>query len=197
MEERNENRPITFEVATKDAHFKQILELQKQNHYTTISEAQQLTEGFVFAAHDMRILKLMAANAPQIIALSGDKVVGYNLGMTCEMEQELPSLIPMFQEFRNWTYQGKPLMDYQFIVGGQVCVHKDFRGRGLIRQLYQQTREVTAGQYQLCVTEISVRNTTSLKAHQKLGFEILGVYNDGVEDWNLVVWKYEVAKPYF
>jgi len=72
---------------------------------------------------------------------------------------------------------------------GQVCVDKDFRGRGLIGELYRKTRDLVGESYQFCVTEISTRNIKSMKAHQKMGFEILGVYNDGLEDWNLVVWK--------
>ena len=190
MEEFKNIMDITFEVASTTAHFEQILELQKQNHFSSISEENQLNEGFVFAAHSLPLLQLMAANAPQVIALFGEKVVGYNLAMTSTMENVLPSLIPMFQEFKKWNYDSLPLMDYHFIVGGQVCVDKDFRGRGLIGSLYRQTKNLVGKNYQLCVTEISTRNVKSLKAHQKIGFEVLGVYNDGVEDWNLVVWKY-------
>ena len=190
MKETPDNLPITFEVASTDDHFEQILQLQKQNHYTSVSAEQQENEGFVFAEHTLPLLKQMAANAPQIIALSGGRLAGYNLAMTSSMGSVLPSLVPMFREFEKWNYRGKPLMDYQFIVGGQVCVHKDFRGRGMIRSLYEQMRDKVGDGYQLCVTEISTRNVMSLKAHQRFGFEVLGVYNDGLEDWNLVVWKF-------
>ena len=190
MKENPDHLPITFEVAATDHHFEQILQLQQQNHFASISTAQQENEGFVFAAHTLPILKVMAANAPQIIALSGDQIAGYNLAMTSSMGNVLPSLVPMFREFEKWSYQGKPLMDYKLIVGGQVCVHKDFRGMGMIRSLYEQTRDQLGDGYQLCITEISNRNVISLKAHQRLGFEVLGVYNDGLEDWNLVVWEF-------
>lgn len=181
---------ITFEVATTADHFEQILALQRKNHYSSISKEQQLDSGFVFAQHTKELLQLMATHLPQIIAVHEGKVIGYNLAMTSSMEKELPSLIPMFEEFKKWTYKGKPLIDYPFIVGGQVCVDEDFRGMGLIRNLYQATADKAGNGYQLCVTEISVRNVKSLKSHQKLGFEILGTYNDGVEIWNLVVWKF-------
>lgn len=190
MKQRQDNLPVTFAVATTDQHFEQILLLQKQNHYSCISEDQQEQEGFVFAAHSMELLKVMAASVPQVIALYQGKVIGYNLAMTNSMERVLPSLGPMFQEFKNWNYEGKPLMDYQFIIGGQVCVDKNFRGMGLIRSLYHKTKEMAGDNYQCCVTEISTRNLNSLKAHQRMGFEILGTYNDGVENWNLVIWKF-------
>lgn len=182
--------PVTFELAVTDSHFEQILELQRKNHLNSIHEDQQLQDGFVFAEHDMRLLKLMAAKQPQVIALAAGKVIGYNLAMDCSMEDELPSLKPMFEEFKNWSYEGKPLLDYRFIVGGQVCVDSAFRGRGLIRNLYQETKNLVGEHYDLCITEIAVRNSKSLRAHSKLGFQVLGNYDDGAETWNLVVWKY-------
>lgn len=187
-----ETSSIQITTACTDQHFEQILSLQKQNHYTSIAEDQQASNGFVFATHTMALLRKMAAAVPQVIALNGDRVVGYNLAMTSDMKNELPSLIPMFEEFEKWSYKGKPLMDYQFVVGGQICVDKEFRGRGLISKLYQQTKDTVTGNYQLCVTEISVRNLTSLKAHQRMGFEIIGQYDDGLENWNLVVWDWQI-----
>lgn len=185
-----DNLSITFEIAETDQHFEQILALQRKNHFSEISEEEQFNNGFVFASHDLQQLKIMALHVPQIIAVCEEKVIGYNLAMTGFMENVLPSLIPMFEEFKKWDYEGKPLMDYQFIVGGQVCVDEDFRGRGLIGELYRKTRDTVGKDYELCITEISVRNVNSLKAHERIGFEVLGVYNDGVETWNLVIWKF-------
>lgn len=185
-----DNLSIAFETAETDQHFEQILALQRKNHFSAISEEEQLNNGFVFASHDLQQLKLMSLQVPQIIAVCEGKVIGYNLAMTGSMENILPSLIPMFNEFKRWDYEGKPLMDYNFIVGGQVCIDHDFRGRGLIGELYRKTRDTVGKDYELCVTEISIRNVNSLKAHQRIGFEVLGTYDDGVEVWNLVVWKY-------
>jgi GNAT superfamily N-acetyltransferase len=185
-----ETSDIIFTTASTDSHFEQILNLQKQNHYSSVAEDQHQSNGFVYASHTLGLLRKMASGIPQVIALSGDRVVGYNLAMTGDMKNELPSLIPMFEEFEKWEYKGRALMDYQFVVGGQVCVDKEFRGRGMISRLYQQTRDTVDDIYQLCVTEISVRNLNSLKAHERMGFESIGTYNDGVENWNLVVWDW-------
>lgn len=181
---------ITFEIAITDKHFEQILALQKQNHYAEISETQQNQNGFVFASHTLPVLKKMAAQMPQVIALCGGEVIGYNLAMSSTMADILPSLLPMFEEFNKWDYEGKALSAYRFVVGGQVCVDENFRGMGLIRSLYQKTKEVIAEDFQLCITEISVRNINSLKAHQRIGFEVVGNYDDGAENWNLMVWKF-------
>lgn len=181
---------IIFAIAQNKDHFEQILVLQRRNHLSSLNAEQQQSDGFVFAEHNLELLEKMAAHVPQVIALAGGRVIAYNLAMTPTMESVLPSLEPMFAEFRNWSYRGKPLMDYQFVVGGQVCVDEAFRGRGLIRELYGKTRDLVGPGYELCVTEISTRNVKSLKAHQNMGFEVLGVYNDGTENWNLVVWDF-------
>jgi GNAT superfamily N-acetyltransferase len=179
---------IVFDAASTERHFEQILELQKQNLFTSISEEQQAQQGFVFAEHTMPLLKMMAAHLPQVIAVSNDKVIGYNLAMPVSMKNDIPRLVPMFTEFERSKYKDKPLSTYSFIVGGQVCVDKDFRGQDLLRKLYHETRNRLSPGYQLCVTEVSARNSAGLRAHEKMGFEVISSYHDGVELWKVVVW---------
>jgi predicted GNAT superfamily acetyltransferase len=184
---------IVFEVASTEQHFEEILDLQKQNLLSAISAEQQAQQGFVFAEHTIPLLKMMAAHLPQVIAVRHGRVVGYNLAMPVSMKHELPSLMPMFTQFERSQYHGRPLTTYHFIVGGQVCVDKDFRGRGLLRRLYHETRNRLPPGYQLCVTEVAARNSVSLTAHQKMGFEVVSTYHDGQELWNVVVWALESA----
>jgi len=161
---------ITFATAATDDDFEQILKLQQQNLLHTLSTETQSEQGFVFAEHTSVTLKSMAAQLPQVIALHNGQVIGYNLAMSADMQDKLPSLAPMFIEFDKCTYKGRKLIDYKFIVGGQVCVDKNFRGYGLMSKLYRETASRVPNDYQLCVTEISTRNTKSLAAHQKMGF---------------------------
>lgn len=182
---------FTFKTASTKEDFEQILELQRQNLYTLISKEDQENQGFVFAEHTLELLQTMANDLPQIVALSNGKVIGYNLAMTASMKTILPSITPMFQAFETCSFNGKPLKDYNYIVGGQVCVDRDFRGNGLLSRLYNETKNQVSMVYEACVTEISVRNSRSLKAHQKLGFEVIGTYNDGVEQWNIVSWDFK------
>lgn len=184
---------IIFDVASTDQHFEQILQLQKQNLFSSISADQQAQQGFVFAEHTVPILKMMAAELPQVIAVSNGRVIGYNLGMPVSMRNEIPSLIPMFTEFERCIYKGRPLSAYRYIVGGQVCVDKDFRGQGLLSKLYHETKTRVRPDYQLCVTEVSARNNAGLNAHQKMGFEVVSTYHDGKELWKIVVWDFEKA----
>jgi GNAT superfamily N-acetyltransferase len=184
---------ITLDVASTDQHFEQILRLQTQNLFSEISEAEQAQQGFVFAQHSVPLLKRMAAQLPQVIAVSENKVVGYNLAMPVSMKNAMSRLAPMFAQFERTQYRGRPLATYNFMVGGQVCVDKDFRGQGLLRRLYRETRNRLPPGYELCVTEIAARNVVSLEAHLRMGFEEASTYHDGKELWIVVVW--DLTRP--
>lgn len=181
---------IIFDIASSNEHFEQILQLQKKNLLSAISEQQQAQQGFVFAEHTSPLLKRMASHLPQVIALSNGKVIGYNLAMPVSMKNEIPSLVPMFHHFEQCEFKGKRLYDYRFIVGGQVCVDQAFRGHGLLSRLYNETRKRVLPHYDLCATEVSARNSRGLEAHQKMGFEVVSTYHDGVELWKVVVWDF-------
>ncbi|WP_199139267.1 GNAT family N-acetyltransferase [Pedobacter sp. ASV12] len=181
---------IQFKAATTDQHFEGILALQQKNIYTSLSIAEQQQQGFVFAEHNMELLKTLAAELPQVVALANEKVVGYNLAMTASMKSIIPSIIPMFDAFERCTYQNKALTSYPYIVGGQVCVDQNFRGNGLLSKLYHATKDLVDKDYQLCVTEISTRNHLSLKIHQRMGFEVINTYQDDKELWNIVLWDF-------
>lgn len=182
---------IVLDVANTEEQFNQILRLQQENLVDLISEEQQAKHGFVFAEHTLPLLKRMSTFLPQVVALSDNKVIGYNLALHVSMKHEVPKLIPMFHEFEQSKYKDRPLVTYKFMVGGQVCVDKDFRGHRLMSKLYQETKNRLPSGYELCVTEVSARNIVSLKAHEKMGFEVVNTYHDAKELWKVVVWNLE------
>jgi len=179
---------IVYRAAETDADFEGILSLQRQNHYTLIDQETQSKEGFVYAEHDLHLLKTMSEYLPQTIAVADGKVIGYTLAMTSVMKDHIVALVPMFEQFDQCVFQNKPLLDHSFMVGGQVCVAEGFRGAGVFAGLYHALADQVKDKYQLCVTEISRRNTRSLRAHQKMGFEIIRTYPAQDEIWDVVAW---------
>jgi GNAT superfamily N-acetyltransferase len=177
----------TITTAATDQHLEEILALQKCYHVRTLPADVQAAEGFVYVEHTLPLLRTMAAQSPQAIALADGHVVGYCLSLPLALQAEVPSLGPMFEHFGRCTYRGKSLREYRFIVGGQVCVDRAHRGQGLLARLYQQIR-VAAPDYDLCVTEIAQRNVPSLRAHEKMGFETISTYSDGTDEWAIVAW---------
>lgn len=180
---------ISVGVASSTQHFEQILDLQRRYHASVLSSDTQEREGFVFAQHSVPLLRRMADELPQAIAVSdGNVMAGYCLALSLSLRDELPSLAPMFDQFSRCTYHGRPLPDFRFFVGGQVCVDRAYRGRGLLARLYEQLRQSAPRTYDLCVTEIAARNQVSVRAHERMGFEAISTYSDGTETWTIVAW---------
>lgn len=181
---------LTLGVADSPALQAQILALQQRNLRRHLDAHAQAEQGFVFVEHSAEQLAAMAAELPQAVALHGQRVVGYNLCMTASMREAIPSLRPMFQQFDGLRFRGRLLADWRYVVGGQVCVEAEFRGRGLIGALYRTTRDRLPQPAQLCVTEIAVRNDISRRAHYRLGFEPVERYRDEAEHWEVVAWAW-------
>ncbi len=193
LPERRGSGMIEITVASTDRHFEEILALQRRYHTRTLSREVQDVEGFVFAEHTVPLLRRMAAQSPQAIALSDGSVVAYCLTLPPSLRAEVPSLIPMFEQFERTVYRGRPLTAWRFFVGGQVCVDREHRGQGLLARLYERLRTSLAPERELCVTEISTRNQVSLRAHEKMGFDVVAGYSDAQEEWVIVAW--DLSRP--
>lgn len=168
----------------------QILVLQRNNSRAHLSPQVQARDGFVFVEHTPEQLARLAAVWPQVVALDGDRVVGYNLCMGPTMRDEIPCLRSMFEQFDCLSFRGRLLAEWRYVVGGQVCVDAAYRGRGLIGALYRATKAFLPSTVELCVTEIAMRNERSRRAHYRIGFEPVGHYRDAAEDWEVVAWPW-------
>lgn len=184
----------TLTIASSNDHLEQILELQRRYLPRALSVEQQNAEGFVFAEHTLPLLRRMAAELPQAIAVADERVVGYCLSLPVSLQAELPQLAPMFAELARCSFRGRPLAELRFMVGGQVCVDRPHRGKGLLARLYQQVRRSLPAEYDLCVTEIAARNRVSLRAHAGVGFETIASYVADGEEWRVVAWDLRGAR---
>jgi len=179
---------IRMEVARSDATRRQILELQRENLAERLSPAEAAEQGFVTVRHDLGLLERIAGPHGHVVAMDGDRVVGYALVMLKEFASAVPILVPMFERIERLPIGGRP-----YFVMGQVCVAKERRGQGLFRSLYEELRRHMRGAYDIVVTEVAARNTRSLRAHEKVGFRPVLRYEDGGETWEIVVWNWDRA----
>jgi hypothetical protein len=181
----------TYRAAASDEDLRQILALQRKNLEDSLDPAEVVEQGFVTVRHDFEILRDMNDAARHVVAVSGGEVVGYALAMAPAFETRIPILQPMFAMLRQLEYQGRPLESYPYFVMGQVCVAKPFRGSGAFAGMYEALRREHSGTFEMVITEIAQRNTRSIRAHAKVGFELLHRFRaeDG-EVWDVVVWDW-------
>ncbi|QJW91359.1 GNAT family N-acetyltransferase [Spirosoma taeanense] len=184
---------VIITTAQSDADVLGILALQRANLRKNLLADVQTAQGFLTVEHNPAVLTRMNQAAPSIIAKDGDCVVGYALTMLSDFRNDVPELTPLFSFIDTLTYQGNALSTYDYYVMGQVCVADGYRGQQLFDRMYERHRELYARQYRLLVTDISQRNTRSLRAHSRVGFEPLHAFHDPTlgETWVVVVWDWQ------
>ncbi|RKG99774.1 GNAT family N-acetyltransferase [Corallococcus sp. CA047B] len=175
------------------SELEQVLALQRRNLKQVLAPEEMRSQGFVTVAHDLPTLEAMHALAPSIIALHGSEVVAYALVMPRECRALVPVLEPMFALIERLDFKGRPLKDQRFYVMGQVCIDKAHRGMGLFDSLYHQHREQLRNRFDCVITEVSVHNTRSLRAHERVGFQTVHTYPDVTDTWAVVLWDW--AEP--
>ncbi len=181
---------MLFTTVSNLSEVQQILDLQAQNLVSALSAETMAGQGFVTVRHDPAVLQHMNEVAPAVIAKAGDRVVGYALVMPREFAADVPVLLPMFEMLNGLSWKGILLRDNpRWFVMGQICVAEDYRGMGVFDGLYLKMKEVYKPEYDFTVTEVAERNTRSMRAHERAGFQTLHVYPDETtgETWRVVV----------
>lgn len=161
---------VNYNHAQSEADLQAILTLQKENLPGNISEAEALEQGFLTVVHEADILRDMNLPYGHTVARDGEQIVGYALTMTEAFKERIPVLVPFFKRVRSLSWNNNPVTDYRYVLMGQVCVAKPYRGKGVFKGLYRKMQERMAPHFDLILTEISERNTRSMRAHEKVGF---------------------------
>jgi len=186
---------ILIDIASEESDFDQILELQFVNHKSNISQEQALKEGFVTVRHSKDVLKAISKPYSHVIAKKDNRVVGYALVMMPNHTSIIPELEMMGQVLSNLSYLDKPMLDYRFLIMGQICIAAEVRGKSVFDRMYEYMKEYLKEDFDIIVTEIAERNQKSMKAHQRCGFTVFHTYLEEEinEIWNMVV--LEISKP--
>jgi len=180
---------IEYSTAKTNYELDQILSLQKQNlrHKNDIDEERE--QGFVAIQHDIELLSIMNQVTPHVIAKEGDDLIGYALATSKKFRNSIPVLIPMFELLDSLTIDDEKLGTENYIVMGQICIDKKYRGKGIFQGLYKHYFDLYKPKYKYIITEVAERNLRSLHAHFKVGFEEIHRYVEpDYETW--VVLRY-------
>lgn len=180
-------------VAQTTADLQGLLDLQYQNLKRNVPPDVQHDQGFVTLQYTLEQMERMHALGPSVIAKDGDRVVGYAITAMPEVRAFVPELRTLFAILQTVPYEGQPLSEYTHYLVGQVCVAEGYRGLGLFDGMYQHHRNLYSDRFRLFVTDISMRNTRSLRAHERVGFQLVHQFYepDAQEDWGIVVWDWK------
>jgi L-amino acid N-acyltransferase YncA len=178
-------------VVTTNEELLQIIQLSDQNLRTKISEEEKKSQGFVSWNYSFELLHKLNAQHPHVIVKDKDQVIGYALVAFKEARSFHPALEQMITDLEPLRYKDKKLSAYEYYVMGQICVDKAYRGKGIFEMLYQKHKTLFEKNFDFVVTEISMLNSRSIRAHEKIGFKTIYTYADNLDKWHVVLWDWE------
>jgi ribosomal protein S18 acetylase RimI-like enzyme len=163
--------------------------LHLKNLKSNLSEEERKAEGFVSAEYNMDMLLKMHKHSPSIVAKYKEEVVGYALVVPKTFQGNHCLLDDLFETVNTLTYQNKALKDSKYVLCGQLCIEKLYRGQGLVPKLYGTFAHELKNEFDYIITDVASENPRSLKAHKKAGFEVIdSKHYDGVT-WDIILLK--------
>jgi len=181
---------ISTRLVHQESELEAILQLQRQNLPQHLTESEAAEQGFLTAEYSLEYLRQMHRAHPSIIAVDGGILAGYALVAERSMGAGHPLLEDLIHQVERLQYGHRPLRESAYVVVGQLCVALNYRGMGLVPQLYHRFRESLEGQYDYAITDISRANRRSLKAHRKVGFKVIHTFLYEGSEWDIVIWDW-------
>lgn len=182
---------MNITIAKDIEDLKGIKLLQQQNLKQNLTAAEAAEEGFVTAEYSLGYLQQMHNESPSVIARDNHIIAGYALATTKEVGMQHDLLSDLFTTIDKLTYRSYPLKNSAYIVVGQLCVARDYRGTGLAQKMYDAFRRMYEDKFDYCITDVAESNPRSLKAHLKSGFRVIDVLNYGGTTWNVILWDWK------
>ena len=182
---------LTISRVVDDADIRGIVYLHTQNHKNNLTQTEMDQEGFVTAEYDFASLKRMNDICPSIIAKNGNEVVGYALVVTRQFYGSNPLLDDLFDSVDAIIFNNELLGEANYVMVGQLCVAKEYRGLGIVQQMYTHFKNELSGAYKFCITDVASNNPRSVKAHIKSGFQIIKSKTYNGMTFDVVLWDWK------
>ena len=141
-----------------------ILDLQSANFIANLSEEDR-REGFLSAQFTPQHTAQIAEDLGIMVAVVDDRVAGFLCAFRNEFETGSPVIAAMIAAYDRLSFEGRPLSSFRSYIYGPVCIGKEYRGRGLLRGLYEAQKKELAGQFDIGVAFVARNNPHSLNAH--------------------------------
>lgn len=162
--------------------------LQEANLKKNVSDEECIQEGFVTAEYTVEFLEEMHSFCPSIIAKNEvGEVIGYALVTTRDVHGLHDLLTDLLDSVYPLVYNNKTLEESSFVLVGQLCVEKTYRGQGLVKKMYDFFRDSLRSQFDYVITDVASTNPRSLRAHLGAGFQIIHTIPYGGQEWKIIL----------
>lgn len=174
-----------------DDEVAQILALNRANHRSVLSDDEKRDAGFLTLLYTERMVRDLQRHMPTVIVKAGDVVAGYAHALPPSEGNKIdPHLQAMVDQVNPIVLDGRPLSEHRYYLMAGICVHANYRGKGVFQMLYEGHRQFYGERYEMLVTDISVSNARSMRAHERTGFRTIHKYRDQQDEWQVVMWDW-------
>ena len=151
-----------------------ILALQEKNLFRNLSE-EELKKGFVTTPFTIdQLQELIELNGVFIAKNKDEKVIAYAFAGSWKYFEQWEIFNYMVSRFPLINFRGKEITTENSFQYGPICINENYRGRGIINQIFEEMRLELVKRYPISVTFINQVNVISKEAHtRKLGWEII------------------------
>lgn len=150
-----------------------ILELQAANLFSNLS-IDERAKGFVTTPFTIELIEEIISQGGLFIAVNDEKVVSYVFAGSWEYFSYWNIFKYMIQRFPDLEFEGKTITTANSFQYGPICIDVNYRGKGLINQIFEEMRLNLKKKYPISLTFINAANIPSTKAHtEKLGWKII------------------------
>jgi hypothetical protein len=141
-----------------------ILSLQSANYIANLS-ANERKQGFLSAQFSPEQTAQIAEDLGTIVAVIDGQILGFVCAFRNEFETGSPVIAKMLESYDDMKFEGRRLSSFKSYIYGPVCIDRNYRGRGLLRGLFEAQKKELAGQFEIGVAFVSRSNPHSLTAH--------------------------------
>jgi GNAT superfamily N-acetyltransferase len=174
------------------ADLEAIKAIQTENLKRNISSEESANQGYVTAEYTIEFLQELHSLQPTVVGreLATSEVCGYAIAVHPAIRGKHALLDALFDDIDTVSYDGRDLRDAKYILCGQLCVKKGYRGQGLSTKMYEYFRAMLSNSYDSLITEVPTNNVPSLKAHEKLGFRCVKTTEFNGVEFQIILWDW-------
>ncbi|MGZ9674981.1 GNAT family acetyltransferase [Flavobacterium sp. GNP001] len=181
------NTSITF-VQAQLSDIDSVLDLQELYLVTNLSETERAA-GFVTTPFTVEQLKTVIAKKELFLAKEGKRVVGYIFAGSWQFYQQWPIFAYMSSLITQLNFANKNVDLQNSFQYGPICIHKKYRGTGIIKPLFELMRSEMVQKYPLALTFINKANQPSTKAHtEKLNWSIISEFEYNTNSYYILAY---------
>ncbi|MDB5767347.1 MAG: hypothetical protein JWQ61_2161 [Collimonas fungivorans] len=171
----------------RNEDYPKIVQLQLENTPERLSAAER-QQGFIVSQMDEAQLEAINQALGILVAVDGAQLAAFVCMAPAAMQPRHPVVDAMLATFARQQFGGKSLEQQRVFVYGPVCIGREWRGKGLLQQLFAAVKTYAQADYDTGAAFINDRNPHSLAAHvQGLKMTALTPFSCGQDTFQLVV----------